>query len=72
MKLTYINNSILSRHFLNYQEMISINNKIISTNFSDSEIAQLYDKKYHLSEFDIYKYITAYDFIEDSLSCNKI
>jgi len=60
--------SILSKHHLDYQEIINKNNKLISTNLSDLEIKNLYNKKYSLSEFDIYKYITAYDYIRDSLN----
>lgn len=65
-------NSILSRHYANYLEMLANNNnKLVSTNLSDLEILQLYDSKYKLTEFQIYKYITAYDFINDSLGCSK-
>lgn len=34
-------------------------------------IQSLYDKKYNLTEFDIYKYVTAYDHITESLGCDK-
>jgi len=71
MKINLTNNSILSTHFLNYQEKLKTNNKLISTNLNELEIKNLYNKKYHLTEFDIYKYITAYDLIIDSLGCEK-
>src|SRR6266404_2802855 len=71
MKLKLINNSTIYKHFLIYQESIIKNSKLISTSLTDSEISQLYDKKYNLSEFDIYKYITAYDYIVSSLYSNK-
>jgi hypothetical protein len=72
MKLKFTNNSTLSKHFLNYQEsLIKNNNKLVSSNLSDTQITQLYDKKYNLSEFDIYRYITAYDYLIDSLGHSK-
>jgi len=72
MKTILTNNSILSKHYVNYLKMLADNNnKLISTNLSDLEISQLYDSKYQLTEFDIYKYITAYDYITESLGCNK-
>ena len=65
--------SILQRHYLNYMNLESIHNyKIIkSQNLSAIAIQSLYDKKYNLTEFDIYKYVTAYDFIIESLGCDK-
>lgn len=65
--------SILQRHYLNYMNLESIHNqKIIeSQNLSAIAIQSLYDKKYNLTEFDIYKYVTAYDFIIESLGCYK-
>ena len=71
MKLKYINNSILGKHFLNYQELINTKNKLVSTNLNDLEIQNLYNTEYQLNEFDIYKYITAYDYIEGSLGCSN-
>ena len=65
--------SILQRHYLNYMNLESVHNyKIIkSQNLSAIAIQSLYDKKYNLTEFDIYKYVTAYDFIIESLGCDK-
>ena len=57
MKTNFINNSILSRHYLNYIESINKNSKLISLNLSELEIQNLYNKEYKLTEFDIYKYI---------------
>jgi|SRR6266404_1453535 len=71
MKLKYINNSILETHFLNYEETLQTHNKLVSTNLTDLEIKNLYNKKYKLNEFDIYKYITALDYIADALRCSK-
>jgi hypothetical protein len=73
MQLKFLNNSILSNHFLNYQNQKATSNNInlISTNLNDSQIQELYNKKYNLNEFDIYKYITGYDFIVDSLGLSK-
>jgi len=51
--------------------MLEQNKKLISYNLTDAEIMELYNKKYNLTEFDIYKYITAYDYIMDSLGCTK-
>jgi len=45
------------------------NNKLVSTNLSESQVLDLYNKKYNLTEFDIYKYIIALDYIIDSLGC---
>lgn len=64
-------NSILSRHYANYLEMLANNKKLVSTNLTELQIQNLYDKKYNLTEFEIYKYITALDFISDSLGCSK-
>jgi len=64
--------SILSQHYLNYIESINKNNKLVSQTLSDMEIQSLYSKKYKLSEFDIYKYITALDHISNSLGSDKI
>ena len=71
MQLKFINNSTMYRHFLIYQDSITKNSKLISTSLTDSQISELYNKKYNLNEFDIYKYITAYDYIVSSLDSNK-
>jgi hypothetical protein len=63
MKLQYINKSILSTHFLNYQQTLDQNNKLISQTLSDLEVQNLYNKEYQLNEFDIYKYIKALEYI---------
>jgi hypothetical protein len=62
--------SILKTHYLDYLEAIKTN-KTISHNLNEIQIQELYDKKYDLTEFDIYKYITAYDHISESLGINK-
>ena len=65
MQLKFTNNSILSRHYTNYLQMLEKNNnKLISRNLTELEIQNLYNKEYNLSEFEFYKYITAYDQIE--------
>lgn len=67
MQLKFLNNSTMFRHFLIYQDSIIKINKLISTSLTDSQISELYNKKYSLNEFYIYKYITAYDYIVSSL-----
>jgi len=57
-----LNNSILSKYYINYIKTKKINHKLTSQSLSDLEIFSLYDKKYNLTEFDIYKYITAKDY----------
>lgn len=57
-------NSILNLHYLDYLDAIK-NNKIVSHNLTNIEIQELFNKKYDLSGFDIYKYLTAYDYIND-------
>lgn len=69
--MKFTSNSILSTHYTNYLDTLKNNNKIISHNLSDMEIQNLYNEKYQLTEFDIYKYITALDYIADFLGCNK-
>jgi len=72
--MQYINNSILSKHYLDFSSLESTNNnnkKIVSQNLSDTEIKNLYDPKYSLTEFNIYKYVTALDYINESLGCDK-
>src|ERR1700679_254797 len=64
-------NTILLKHYLDYLNIKNSNNKLISHNLSDLEVQNLYNKFYNLSEFDIYKYITAYDYINESLGCEK-
>jgi len=72
MQLKFLNNSILSTHYLNYLNMLETNNnKLVSINLTDTQILELYDKKYKLSEFDIYKYITTLDYAINTLNCNK-
>jgi len=67
-----IKKSILFQHYLNYINSMIQNNKLISKNLNDIEVQELYNKKYKLSEFDIYKYITALDHISNSLGSDKI
>ena len=69
--MQFTNNSILSRHYLEYLETMNLNGDLLSQNLSDTEIKNLYDPKYKLSEFDIYKYIVALEYINDSLGCDK-
>ena len=65
--------SILHRHYQNYIDLLTQNNKeLISETLSKLEIKNLFDQKYNLTEFDIYKYITALDHIRNSLGCYKI
>jgi hypothetical protein len=63
MQSEYINNSVLSLHYNNLIKLKRLDQKIRSNILTNQEIESLYDKKYKLSEFDIYKYITAYDHI---------
>lgn len=51
--------------------MLAKNKKLVSNNLTDSEILELYNKKYNLNEFRIFLYITAYDQISNYLGCNK-
>lgn len=72
MQIKFTNNSILSTHYINYLNTLEMNNnKLLSTNLTDSQISELYNKKYNLTEFEIYKYITALDYATDTLNCNK-
>lgn len=71
MNFTNINNSILSRHYSDYLETLDQKGRLFSQTLSDIEIQNLYHTKYNLTEFDIYKYITAIDHINDSLGCDK-
>jgi hypothetical protein len=65
-------NYIIQKHYLDYLETIKTHPNLISNNLSDIEIQELRDTKYQLTEFDIYKYIYALDYLKDSLNCNKI
>lgn len=72
--MKFTNNSILFKHYLDYMSIDSTlnNNKNLTSQYlSDLEVQNLYNKEYKLSEFDIYKYITAIDHINDSLGCDK-
>lgn len=69
--MKFTNNSILSRHYLNYLETLDLNGQLMSQNLSDTEIQTLYNKEYKLTEFDIYKYIVALEHITESLGCDK-
>lgn len=71
MKTIYKNNSILSLHYSNYLKNIEQNKNLISYNLTNAEVMGLYDKKYNLNEFEIYKYLTVYDYIHGSLGCGK-
>ncbi len=51
----FTNNSILSRHYLQYLKTINLNGELFSQNLSDTEIKILSDPKYKLTEFDAYK-----------------
>ena len=64
MKKNNINSSILSTYYYNYINLLkNNNNKLTSQNLSNLELSALYNKAYNLTEFDIYKYITVYDYI---------
>jgi len=65
------NNSILSTYYTNYINIMETFKKWISNNLTNIKIQELYNKKYNLTEFDIYKYITALDYINYSLSYTK-
>jgi len=65
-------NQIIAKHYLDYLEIIKTNSNLPSQNLSSAEIQELSNKKYNLSNFDIYKYIYAHDYLTESLSCSKI
>ena len=71
--MKFLNNSLLASHYSRFTTLKNLNKQLTScsTNLTDSEISELCNPKYNLTEFDIYKYITAYDYISDSLNCNK-
>lgn len=71
MKFTNTNNSILSRHYSEYLETLYLKGRLFSQTLSDIEIQNLYHTKYNLTEFDIYKYLVATDYIYESLGCDK-
>jgi len=73
MNIKNTNNSKLSTYFSNYLQAKATNKiNLTSHNLTNLEISQLYDKTYNLTEFDIYKYINAYDTLNKSLNCNPI
>lgn len=58
--------TILAQHYMDWLKIIGSKNKqLFSPNFTQQEINRLHDKKYKLTEFDIYKYITAHDTIKE-------
>jgi hypothetical protein len=72
--------SILSRHYQDYLEIIKNNGLLSPHNFKNIPmnefllvLLELQNNKdrYKLTEFDIYKYLTAYNYILNSLNCNK-
>jgi len=69
--MKFINNSILSKHYADYLQALDLNEDIISQTLSDLDLLNLNDPKYKLTEFDIYKYITATEYITESLGCDK-
>ena len=72
--MKFTNHSILSQQYLDYMSIDSTlnNNKNLTSQYlSDLEVQNLYNKEYPLTEFDIYKYITAIDHINNSLGCDK-
>jgi hypothetical protein len=69
--MQFTNNSILSRHYLEYLKTLNLNGELLSQNLNDKEIKTLYNREYKLTEFNIYKYITAHDYIIESLGCYK-
>jgi len=62
--------SILHTHYLDYLQSITQNKNLTSIYLTELEVQNLYNIKYSLTEFDIYKYITALDYIQDSLNSN--
>jgi len=68
LKIKNMKQPILSLHHLNYLETINKNKNLTSQYLTDLEVHQLYNKKYKITEFDIYKYIVALDYIRDSLN----
>ena len=62
---------IIAKHYIDYLEIIKTNPNLISQILSDMGIQGLRDKKYKLTEFDIYKYLNAYDHIRESLNCDR-
>jgi hypothetical protein len=66
-----MNNSMLSKYYLEYLRNKTNNKNLVSQNLNEIEIQTIY-KNNNISEFDMYLYITAYDFIKDSLNCNNI
>lgn len=72
--MKFTNHSILAQHYIDYMSIDSTlnNNKNFTSQYlNDLDIQKLYNKEYKLTEFDIYKYITAIDHINDSLGCDK-
>jgi hypothetical protein len=69
--MKFTNNSILSKHYSEYLEILDLNGGLYSQTLNDMEVQNLYHKKYKLTEFDIYKYITATNYINESLGCDK-
>ena len=48
MKLKFINNSILSTHYLSFLNILETNdNKLSSNNLTDTQTLELYDKNTH-------------------------
>jgi len=72
MQLKFLNNSILSTHYLNYLNILEANDSLLSSNnLTDTQTLDLYDKKYNLNDFEKYKYITVLDNSIDSLNCSR-
>ena len=44
--MKFTNNSILSRHYLNYLETLDLSGELLSQTLSDIEIQTLYNKEY--------------------------
>jgi len=65
------NNSILITHYNKLKNLNELDQRLRSNMLTNQEVESMYDKKYNISEFDIYKYITAYDKIVGSLGCDK-
>jgi len=72
MQFKIKNNSIIPNLYLDYINMKNTHNRLISQNFTDLEIDNLYKPEYGLQEFNIYLYIKAQEFLKNQLNCNKI
>jgi hypothetical protein len=70
MKSNFTHNSILALHYQLFNAL-SKENKLRSNNIPEQQVILMKNKKYNLSEFDIYKYISGYEFLRETLGMNK-